>query len=374
MYIHIRKSGNNKYVYIVEAYRNKKTNKIQHRTIERVGRYDILLKQDPNFLEKLKRQTIVRTRQKKIETSKFYIKDLLNNEQYEGRIDLDTVYNGFPQFNYANCILRIIFKDVLKLQYRINYLHQNYYKDIHTDDQSNCADVFFHRILERTLGSYIVKSDPYQYFICDTYSPFKELHAYRKYAKMFHEINDDIYNYIFNKIAKKASISWLSAMPPVLDDIDLKSLEKSVNEMQGLSSISFKIIKNLLGNSHDKSSNMLLILESTIAKAMLEIIKRKVFDFCSLDLSLNEIKDALGHALITPFIDPQKPDQVTYIKTQSRYMQHINTILKAFDLSPLQNFQNRTDLLRSLKLRYCSDSVILSPKVIGTYLYKDALA
>ena len=374
MYVHIRQSGNSKYVYIVEAYRNKKTGKIQHRTVERVGRYDILLQKDPDFLSKLKADAKNRTKIQKKEKAKISVNEMLNDESISSKIDIDTVYNGFPQYNYANIVLRIIFKDIFKLQYRINYLQQSHYSDTVDEDAPQCFDVFFHRILEKALGKYINKSDRYLYFLCDTYSPYEDLKAYRKYEKMLTEINDDVYFYIFNKMAKKANLPWLQFLPLSLDERFLNDLDISISHSENTGSINFDMIKELIQR---KQSNyqlrILMVLESIIAKAMLEIIKRRLKERLDLDVEIDDIQDALGHALLTPLIDPENADKIMYIKHACPYMGLINNILRVFELTPLQNFQNRSTLLRNLKMRYSSDVEILGQMVFNTYLYKNAI-
>ncbi|MDO5690188.1 MAG: hypothetical protein Q4G61_08060 [Tissierellia bacterium] len=53
MRVTIRKIKGKEYVYIHKSYRDPKTGKPKHRTVESFGRLDLQLEKDPNFLEKL---------------------------------------------------------------------------------------------------------------------------------------------------------------------------------------------------------------------------------------------------------------------------------------------------------------------------------
>jgi len=126
MYIQIKKSNNTQYVYLVESFR-KDDGTIGHRTLNKLGKLDDLLKDDPNALEKLKKEV----KEKSAELKGAIKKDVvsrLNSMAKSSR--LKKFENGFPTVNYAYAVFNHIWSDILKLDYRLNYLQSRYHSKL----------------------------------------------------------------------------------------------------------------------------------------------------------------------------------------------------------------------------------------------------
>ena len=100
MFVQIRKNNKFSYVYIVESYR-KDDGSVGHKTLEKVGRYDRLLEEDPNFLEKLKENVKKRGQLIKAENQIF------TKVEEESQLGI-TAFEGYHIYSYANIILRLI--------------------------------------------------------------------------------------------------------------------------------------------------------------------------------------------------------------------------------------------------------------------------
>ena len=82
MYIQIKKSNNTQYVYLVESFR-KEDGSIGHRTLNKLGKLDDLLKDDPNALEKLKRDVKAKSAELKGAIKKDVVTRELNGQKLE---------------------------------------------------------------------------------------------------------------------------------------------------------------------------------------------------------------------------------------------------------------------------------------------------
>lgn len=129
MYISLVRGGKNHeitYVNLVEAYRDDKGQK-RSRVIERFGRLDVLEKDDPDYLEKLKAQYKDESDAKKKATTKKRL-DAAANEIASGQAPNANANTPMPSLHYGHYPLQRIWKDDLQLDRKLNYLQQSCYK------------------------------------------------------------------------------------------------------------------------------------------------------------------------------------------------------------------------------------------------------
>ena len=361
MYVQLRKAGKYEYVYIVEAYR-KKDGKIAHRTIEKVGRFDKLKELNPNFLEELKESVKQQSAYLKTNLQHSTMQNFLKGAKVVSDSDpFSTGVLGFPIFYYANAILRHIWKDILKIDYRLNYI-QKYY---HPDFKINISSLLFHRITERIIIKNLKASDTTLYFVGDVYNPFNELVEYRKLTNFLNDETTDIIAFIVEKLSDIPEVSWIKTFKDFNHEKNLADTLKAVLTANPIHNLNTKEINLLVNQISKKQVKIPLeLLESLLCKLILDIIHAKLKEN-DISATIEEIKMALSDAQLIPCICGS--NQILYIKPANKNTGLLNCILQAFNLKPLLNCQVRAELSRRLKMRFNSDEDILTLEVIETY-------
>ncbi len=121
MYISIQKSGKNKqnaYVKLMESYRVAGQG-TKHRVVKNYGRLDVLLKADPQALEKLKAQFANEGQNKKDAQSALRVEQLQKDVQIASGSSEDGIES--PVLNYGYLVLKRLWDDLLRLPAKIRY-------------------------------------------------------------------------------------------------------------------------------------------------------------------------------------------------------------------------------------------------------------
>lgn len=130
MFIRTQKGGKNgqhEYVYLVEGFTGK-NGKTQQRVVKSFGRLDVLEKEDPNFLEKLKAQ-YGGSREEK-DQRKATLRAEATHQFLEKIIDFDT--GSYPLLKYGHYPVRELWRNFFHLQRKFGYVQttRNYQFDI----------------------------------------------------------------------------------------------------------------------------------------------------------------------------------------------------------------------------------------------------
>lgn len=123
MYVRTLKNGKYTYVYVNESYREN--GKTKCRVVKALGRYDKLLNEDPNFMEKLKAQyEEPRIQKAKLIEQKF--QENINSLNSTDCHSNDLTSNAAPLLCYGLEPVRAMWNNDLKLDKKIDYLQRQY--------------------------------------------------------------------------------------------------------------------------------------------------------------------------------------------------------------------------------------------------------
>ena len=118
MFLKFEKGGKNRqyeYVSLVEAYRTE-NNKIKHRVIERFGRKDLLLKEDPEAIVKLQAKYGGTREEKDRKAADIRVKKAIEDLQQAS----DTL-TDYPVLKYGHYPIQALWKNVLELDRKFDY-------------------------------------------------------------------------------------------------------------------------------------------------------------------------------------------------------------------------------------------------------------
>ena len=139
MFISVVGSGKNKYVYLL---RSRRVNgKVCTEKVENFGRYDELVKNDPDAVDKLKKKYAEAHRQiSEAATSK-----ALAAIEQESSPSAESSTLGQPELQYSNFILKQIWDNELNLHKTLYYLQSNYYQKLGYDLNQVLSNLVFLR-------------------------------------------------------------------------------------------------------------------------------------------------------------------------------------------------------------------------------------
>lgn len=118
MFLKFEKGGKNRqyeYVSLVEAHRTE-NNKIKHRVIERFGRKDLLLKEDPEAIVKLQAKYGGTREEKDRKAADIRVKKAIEDLQQAS----DTL-TDYPVLKYGHYPIQALWKNVLELDRKFDY-------------------------------------------------------------------------------------------------------------------------------------------------------------------------------------------------------------------------------------------------------------
>lgn len=132
-----------KYVYLLESIRDPETGKNTKRKIKNFGRLDLLEKENPGFLEELKRKYKSREdRAKERQALAVLSEDYIDSDEPDS--DLYDAYS--ESFIYGHFVLKRLWTDVLKMHDPLTYLKNQKYK-IEYDLNSVVSTLVFKKAL-----------------------------------------------------------------------------------------------------------------------------------------------------------------------------------------------------------------------------------
>lgn len=375
MYVHVRKSGNNRYVYIMESYRNSE-GKVAHRTIEKLGRYDVLLKKDPLFLEKLRNNLRLRDkfpRYDNLEQENLWLEQQgLNTEAPE---ENSLAYSGMPVYVYSNRVLRHIFRKILNLEYMLSYMQSQSSESF----DFTLSTLIYHRILAKFFsGSDCVQGTLYT-LIGDSFD-LKDEHAYLMQVRtIIGSQQERILSYMLKKASQNANFPEIAVALGELNATTLNNFLTSLNTvrqdeknqllLEGLQPFLARLTPHP-ARADLSGQSFLNEFEALVTKAMLEIIRKALLKQ-GTDYSLTEIERALTRACMTVYIPPYNASDTLYIKLSNSYTGLNNQILSAFGFEAPLSCSRKNDLQRALKIKYCSNREILGDAVYERFVIPD---
>jgi len=109
MFVRINQYGKYQYVEIAESYRDPVTKKPKHHVVQKIGRLDKILAEDPEILDKLKKQVeeMNQKESKKKETlQQIEVAEFLSEEEKKGE------YQGYPEKNYGYGVYKKIWEEL----------------------------------------------------------------------------------------------------------------------------------------------------------------------------------------------------------------------------------------------------------------------
>ncbi|WP_281071878.1 hypothetical protein [Succinivibrio dextrinosolvens] len=356
MYIQIKKSNNTQYVYLVESFR-KEDGSIGHRTLNKLGKLDDLLKDDPNALEKLKKEV----KEKSAELKGAIKKDVvtrLNSMAKSSR--LKKYENGFPQVNYAYAIFNYIWSDILKLDYRLNYLQSRY----HSKLKYSLSEVILANLVIAILGYEDEDGNDLVYgpdlgFLGVNYTA----EQLKEYMANSHDILNEESLYMLRFIVKQLSAEY-----------DMDFLSTSLNQ-SGLKLDSDTLEKLQMSGSEATVSKEELIFTKTarfnqmssyLRLIMMKIIRFKLEQYTKESFDYSEIRAALREAIVLVDYPLVEGESFLYVKRNNgKNVILMNKILKSMGMSPLFNIQDKTELGHRLHLKLKEDS-----KIVPSFIMK----
>lgn len=352
MYIQIKKSGKNKYIYIIEAYR-KPNGKVGHRTIERLGKYEDHIKRDPDFLEKLKENLKIRAIFLK-KGSKLF-ENISNKDAYSPNSALSR--KGYPIYNYANIVLKQIFKHVLYLDYCFKYLQSQYDKKLSFD----VATIIFNRILTKLFFKNICHVDNSYYFLNNAFTLESIYDNKEELNEFIEKQQTKVLNFLIKKLTNQLNIKLPENFFIQLDKDDIKFLEDKVDNSLSL--------KEFIENKKTYDADTFLnLFESLIIKVMLLCIRQRVNS--NIFNTDKDIINILNDCSVSLFIPQSSDEKIMYLKVSNNNVSYCDALLEAFELSPLLNCSLKSDLSRALKIKYCHDKQILGETIYNRFTIK----
>ena len=349
MYVQLKKSNDTKYVYLVESYR-KDDGSIGHRTLEKLGRLDDLLKNDPQALEKLKaevkeKSAMIRGAINKAQLNK--VKTIANHSQIKG------YEQGLPQINYAYRIFDHIWSDILKLEYRLDYLQTKYYSDI----EFSLSEVLLsHTVIE--ILSLDSENDDLKYgddlgFLGINYTN-EQLTEYTQNAQnLLNEESLRLLRFIVKNLSSEYGLDFLNSGTSqltlhfdkeFLDKLDIKSSEVTISADEIV---------------HKKVSRFKQIF-SYLRIIMMKLIRFRVQEKFGEDYEFSDLKKAMREAIILVDYPLNSDGRFMYIKRNNgRTAEIMNKIMSAFDMSPLLNIEDKIELGHRLHLKLRHDEQII---------------
>lgn len=355
MYIQIKKSNNTQYVYLVESFR-KDDGSIGHRTLNKLGKLDDLLKDDPNALEKLKRDVKAKSAELKGAIKKDVV-TRLNSMAKSSR--LKKFENGFPQINYAYAIFDHIWTDILKLDYRLSYLQSRY----HAKLKYSLSEVILASLVNSILG-YDDEDSELQYgpdlgFLGVDYSAEQLTEYYANSREIMDEESMYMFRFIVKQLSSEYDMDFLSSTITQSGlKLDTETLEKL--KMKGSETTVGKeeLIFTKTARFNQMSSYLRLI--------MMKIIRFKLEQYTKETYEYAEIRNALREAIVLVDYPLVEGESFLYVKRNNgKNALLMNKILKAMGMSPLFNIQDKTELGHRLHLKLKEDS-----KIVPSFIMK----
>ncbi len=349
MYIQIKKSNNTQYVYLVESFR-KDDGSIGHRTLNKLGKLDDLLKDDPNALENLKRDVKAKSAELKGAIKKDVV-TRLNSMAKSSR--LKKFENGFPQINYAYAIFNYIWSDILKLDYRLNYLQSRY----HAKLKFSLSEVILANLVISILGyddenSELIYGPDLGFLGCNYTSE-----QLKEYLANSQDILNEEAMYMLRFIVKQLSAEYdMEFLSSSMTQSGLKLDADTLSKLQ-MSGADATVDKEELIFTKTARFNQ---ISSYLRLIMMKIIRFKLEQHTNESYDYSQIRTALREAIILVDYPLVEGESFLYVKRNNgKNVILMNKILKSMGMNPLFNLQDKTELGHRLHLKLKEDSKIV---------------
>ncbi len=350
MFIQIKSANGKKYIYIIESYR-KADGSISHRTIKKLGRLDEFIKDDPNALEKLK----AKVKESSVEQKLAQTVDSVNRiNSIHAKRNLINTDKGLPQLNYSNFIIKEIWFNVLKLDYRLNYLQEHYHKELKFNLSETLMNEISHRILK--LDSSDVDFGKDFALLGTNYTLLEHQNNLKIALDILDEEQMRVVSFIIKKLSLQSGLSFLvPSMQTLKVDLDEKTREELNLDKKDLT-IEAEILSLSKKARGERILSILIII-------IMQVISRHLNEN-NLNFSLGEIRKALKAANVLVNFPLQKDCPCSYIKANNgKKASIVNKIMTAFKFGTILNIQDRIELSKRLHTKFGSDSDII-PKIM----------
>ncbi len=357
MFVQLKKSAGIQYIYIIESYR-KPNGKSAHRTIRKMGRLDDFIRDDPLALEKLREEV----RRNSNELRNFSAIHAVSSIKNVVRFSQARSYTeGFPCLNYSNYVLRLIWTDILKLEYRFNYLQKQYLESL---GFSLSKAVFFQVVSESLRLSEMSEASGFEYALIGDDINVKKARGVRTQALTVLSRNAvRIVPFVTNRLHELTGGEFFIPATPgalkanseneILDN--LISLPEKCRRHEADSPPPF--------NSEELNFGYFVLKVLTVA--VLRTL-RDTLQARGLNCSYDHILYCLRQANLLVHYSPLSDAPLLYLKANNgKTAQDINRILTAMELSPLLNAQDRVELARRLRAKFRSDSDIVPEEIFA---------
>lgn len=358
MFVQIKKSAGLEYVYIIESYR-KPNGTISHRTIKKLGRLDDFTRDDPDAVEKLREQVRKNSKDLRVQQT---IKTTRNISKIIRKKEGKQLEEGLAQLNYANYILKNIWNNTLKLDYRIGYLQKQY----HSDLKFSLSHVLFYNLV---IGIVDLKATGLEPGSEIAMLGESETHAelvgkYQQALELLSSEETRIMGFVLKKISEEVGLSFLNVSHLNPEDPDMvRAVVQRIGQNTTLQEHNETASERNAGSLSVRAAYGTYIM-SVIRMLVLRVLKKSL-DESGLQLSYSEIRALLRQAVVLVDFPLNEEGEVLYIKPHSGSVaRQVNQLMTAVGLLPLLNIQDRVELSRRLRAKLISDSVIIPPDIM----------
>ncbi len=359
MFIQIKSANGKQYIYIIESFR-KQDGTISHRTLKKLGRLDEFIKNDPLALEKLKAQV------------KESSKELKQAQTMENMAKINAVYSnrsvlnqdeGLPLLNYANFLIKSIWHNILDLDYRLNYLQNHYHKEL---------DFNLSQTLLREVTSRILDLDNFELeygrdfaFLADDYEIESEKKNLVYAQNILSEEQMRIVSFIVKKLSEQNGLEFLNHS---ISTLKIEASESLSADLKLGDNQSIEINAEELAMKAKVRAEKIL---STLVMIIMQVIRTKL-EKRNLNYSFGDIRKALRNACVIVCCPATQDGNFSYIKANNgHYARLMNEILKAFELDPVLNIQDRIELSKRLHTKFKYDEVIIPQNILKNFTNKN---
>ncbi|MCR5536526.1 MAG: hypothetical protein K6F05_03835 [Succinivibrio sp.] len=364
MYIQLKKSNGTGYVYLVESFR-KDDGSIGHRTLKKLGRLEDLTKDDPDALEKLRKEVKIKSSELRGAINKDKVGKLRNIAHNTRKVDY---VSGLPQINYANYVIYSVWVEVLKLEYRLDYLQKRY----HSGLKYRLSEILFITVALDILNLNPAKEQSgrevygeHLGFLGIDYSYEEYLDCLEDAKRVVNEETLRILRFIVKNLSEQYGVEFLKTASSNMEQLHL-NLDRSV-----LNDLS-------LDDNGDDDKNTISAEELVLTKEariiqifsflriiIMKIIKYKLQESSGQDYDFSLIRSAMQKAVLLVDYPFDSNSSFLYIKRDNgESVLLMNQIMKAVGLQPLLNIIDKIELGHRLHTKFKEDR-----QIIPAYIY-----
>lgn len=357
MYIQLKKSNGTGYVYLVESFR-KEDGSIGHRTLKKLGRLEDLTRDDPNALEKLRQEVKVKSSELRGAINKDKVGKLKHIARNTRKVDY---ISGLPVINYANYVIYEIWTEVLKLEYRLDYLQKRYHAGL---DYSLSEVLLISTVLDlldltptgrQDLGREVYGDDLGLIGVDYTYQEF--ITHLEDAKKVLSEETLRVLRFMVKNLSEQFGVEFLKnatgGMEQLRLDVDNALLSDLKLESDEQSSISAEELMLTREARFQQIFSFLKMIIMRILRHKLEEQTHQEYDFA-------DIRTALRNAMLLIDYPFDNNANFLYIKRgNGQQVRLMNEIMLSVGLQPLMNINDKIELGHRLHTKFKDDRNIV---------------